>query len=34
MEKRFLNAMDYFFTIVMLLSGEESYDDISIGHIL
>jgi hypothetical protein len=34
MEKRFLNIMDHFFTILMLLSEEGEYEDISIGHIL
>jgi hypothetical protein len=34
MEKRFLHIMDHFFTILMLLSGDEEYDDIPIGHIL
>lgn len=34
MEKRFTQVMDHFFTILLLLSGEEDYDNISIGHIL
>jgi len=34
MEKKFLYIMDRFFTILILLSGEEECDDISITHIL
>ena len=33
-EKKILHAMDHFFTILLLLSGEEEYETISIGHIL
>jgi hypothetical protein len=29
-----MNAIDYLFTILMLLSGEDEYDDMPIGHIL
>lgn len=29
-----MNVIDYFFTILMLLSGEDEYDDMPIGHIL
>lgn len=34
MEKKFLQIMDRFFTILILLSGEEADENVSIGHIL
>ena len=34
MEKRFFNIMDHFFTILLLIAGEDEYGDISIAHIL
>jgi hypothetical protein len=34
MERKFFNIMDHFFTIIILLSGEEDQDTVSIGHIL
>jgi len=34
MERKFFNIMDHFFTLLLLISGEEEYDDIPIGHIL
>jgi hypothetical protein len=34
MEKKFFNMMDRFFIILLLLSGEEDQDAVSIGHIL
>ncbi len=34
MAKHFFDMMDYFFTMIILLSGEESYNDVSIDHIL
>lgn len=34
MEKKFFNMMDHFFTLILLLSGEEDQDTVSIGHIL
>jgi len=34
MSKQFFNMMDYFFTMIILLSGEEAYDDVTIDHIL
>jgi len=34
MEKKFLSMMDQFFTILLLISGEEDYETVSIGHIL
>ena len=33
-EKKILNVMDHFFTILLLLSGEEDQDTTPIGHIL
>ena len=32
--KKFLNAMDHLFTMIILLSVEEEYETIAIGHIL
>jgi hypothetical protein len=34
MEQKFLNIMDHFFTILLLISGEDVSEDISITHIL
>lgn len=34
MEKHFLAVMDRFFIFLLLISGEEKPDDVSIGHIL
>lgn len=34
MEKKFLQLMDRFFTFLLLISGEEDYETVSIGHIL
>lgn len=34
MEKRFLNFMDYFFTVLLYLSGEEKFEKAPINHIL
>ncbi len=34
MEKKFLQIMDRFFMILILLSGEEADENISINHIL
>lgn len=34
MEKKFLRLMDRFFTFLLLISGEEDYETVSIGHIL
>ncbi len=34
MEKKFLTIMDRFFTILLLISGEEDQESVSIGHIL
>ncbi len=34
MEKKFLDVMDRFFTILLLISGEEDFETVSIGHIL
>jgi hypothetical protein len=34
MEKKFLSIMDRFFTILLLISGEEDQESVSIGHIL
>ncbi len=33
-EKKMVNAMDHFFTILLLISGEENSETVSIGHIL
>ena len=34
MEKKFLNFMDYFFTVLLYLSGEDASDKAPINHIL
>jgi|APLak6261698768_1056241.scaffolds.fasta_scaffold01593_3 hypothetical protein len=34
MEKKFLDVMDRFFTFILLISGEEDFETVSIGHIL
>lgn len=34
MEKRFLQVMDQFFTLLLLISGEEDLEGVSIEHIL
>ena len=34
MEKSFYKMMDYFFDMLLILSGEEAEDEVSIGHIL
>lgn len=34
MEKRFTNFMDYFFTVLLWLSGEDNFEDAPINHIL
>jgi hypothetical protein len=34
MEKKFLSIMDRFFTVLLLISGEEDQESVSIGHIL
>ncbi len=34
MEKKFLSIMDRFFTILLLISGEEDQESVPIGHIL
>lgn len=34
MEKKFFNMMDGFFNFLLLLSGEEEIETVSISHIL
>jgi hypothetical protein len=34
MEKKFLDVMDRFFTFILLISGEEDFETVSIAHIL
>lgn len=34
MEKKFLQVMDQFFTLLLLISGEEESETVSIAHIL
>lgn len=34
MEKKFLQVMDQFFTLLLLISGEEDPETVSIEHIL
>lgn len=34
MEKKFLLLMDHFFTFLLLISGEEDHETVSISHIL
>lgn len=34
MEKKFLHVMDQFFTLLLLISGEEDLESVSIEHIL
>jgi hypothetical protein len=34
MEKKFLSFMDYFFTVLLYLSGDEAFEKAKINHIL
>jgi hypothetical protein len=34
MEKKFFDVMDRFFTFILLISGEEDFETVSIEHIL